>query len=111
MFDPVPPDATRVTILEIRGLRSAATLMSVERELERIDGVHGSVINLTTGRGRVHHDGAPDADAFIAAVSHAGYSARVARSTDARSCVRTADAVAAPDVVETLTVTPPGTAA
>ncbi|GHJ41265.1 cation-translocating P-type ATPase [Streptomyces sp. TS71-3] len=59
----------------------AACVARVEKKLGRIEGVSASV-NLVTGRARVVHPAAVDAEALVAAVTGAGYRAEVAPDGD-----------------------------
>lgn len=62
--------------LEIGGMTCAACAGRVERALRAVPGVTEASVNLATERARVH--GAAASDALVAAVSAAGYEARVA---------------------------------
>jgi Cu+-exporting ATPase len=62
--------------LEIGGMTCAACAGRVERALRAVPGVTDASVNLATERARVH--GAAASDALVAAVSAAGYEARVA---------------------------------
>ncbi|CAJ0878719.1 putative copper-importing P-type ATPase A [Ralstonia mannitolilytica] len=62
--------------LEIGGMTCAACAGRVERALRAVPGVTEASVNIATERARVH--GAAASDALVAAVSAAGYEARVA---------------------------------
>ena len=81
-------DATS-TDLDISGMTCAACAGRVERALRAVPGVTEASVNLATERARVR--GGVAGDALVAAVSAAGYEARVA------SDETTAPAAAAPD--------------
>ena len=76
------------TDLDISGMTCAACAGRVERALRAVPGVTEASVNLATERARVH--GGATGDALVAAVTAAGYEARVA-----------ADETAAPVATET----------
>lgn len=82
------PDVTS-TDLDISGMTCAACAGRVERALRAVPGVTEASVNLATERARVQ--GGAARDALVAAVTAAGYEARVASDETA------APAAAEPD--------------
>lgn len=77
------------TDLDISGMTCAACAGRVERALRAVPGVTEASVNLATERARVQ--GGAGSDALIAAVSAAGYEARVASDETAASVVAEPD--------------------
>ncbi|MEW1655123.1 heavy metal translocating P-type ATPase [Streptomyces sp. NPDC093707] len=73
-------DPVHTTTLAIGGMTCAACVGRVERKLGRLDGVTASV-NLATERARISHPASVSADALIATVEAAGFTARLPEPT------------------------------
>lgn len=71
---PEPAAVCTTTDLTVGGMTCAACVNRVEKRLGRIEGVSATV-NLATGRARVLHPPGVTADALVAAVERAGYTA------------------------------------
>lgn len=63
--------------LAIDGMTCASCVSRVEKALEKVPGVIDAAVNLATGRATVRSAGGVDAAALVAAVSEAGYEARL----------------------------------
>ena len=63
--------------LAIEGMTCASCVSRVEKALAKVPGVIDAAVNLATGRATLRSAGGVDADALVAAVSEAGYEARL----------------------------------
>ncbi len=78
--------------LQIEGMTCAACVSRVEKALKSVPGVIEASVNLANGRAHVSESAGVDSAALIAAVTRAGYGARVWSDLAARSEQADADA-------------------